>query len=582
MSAGPDGSMKSTGVAEFLGKRGIQAPQLVVLTPDIDEYSLLAYQPKGEIRASERCIANRDSQDAIRKGTRLLQRAAEQRIALLVTPEYSLPWRALIDSLRAGHGPADGCLWALGCESMTVAELENLQSQVSGHAIVASELLTPASTLSKTFLDPLAYVFKSTCDGGGTCTVILIQFKTHPSVDESHIEVANLIRGSTVYVFGTKGDTIRLVSFICSDVLNVNDQLLKDLYDGSLILHIQLNPKPREIAYRDYRRRIFSWAKDRTELLCLNWAAGIQCQNEETGASEKWNNIGGSAWYLKPTKFDSSDLQITANHRRGLYYTWQSSSKCNILFLNYEPGIYQFITTKVWHHGVPQVQSKQTGPRLQSMGRWDDQASDWAIQASCDDGFDALISPWNAQLADLFRVYNKCPVATERLLALVQGNASSGDWHSVRELASFTIEESEHIRRITFAQDTDPDCVLLRQRQIQHFVTAQQAFQGFTQWPPELEDLQFGWKFEWSRDHPHCNLLSQAGKYATLVYCTDNTPHQRLRQIGDALRQWLLGSSDSPNRLVILFREAGHLDIWRHPESKRFDKPAGESPANFT
>jgi hypothetical protein len=574
--------MKSVGVAEVLGKRGIQAPQLTVLSPNIAEYSLLAYQPKGEIQASALCIANRSSQEAIRKGTRLLQRAAEQQIALLVTPEYSLPWRALIDSLRADHGPADGCLWALGCESITPAELADLHSQVADHAIVVYEPFAPASILDKTFLDPLAYVFKSTREDGGACTVMLIQFKTHPSVDESHIETANLICGSAVYVFGTVGTTIRLVSFICSDVLDLDKQLLIDLYDASLILHIQLNPKPRESAYRNYRRQIFSWAADRTELLCLNWAAGIQCWNEDTGASDQWNNIGGSAWYLRPTKFDVSDQQITANHRRGLYYTWHGPFKCNILFLNYEPGIYQFAATKVWHHGVPQVQSKRTGPRLQSIGRWDAQTSDWSIQASSDDGFDALISPWGAQLTDLTRVYEKCPVATERLLALVQGNARSGDWHSVRELASFTLEESEHIRRITFAQDTDPDCVQLREQQIQHFVTSQQAFREFARWPPELEDLRSGWQFEWSRDHPHCNLLSQEGKYATVVYCADNTPDRRFTQIGDALRQWLIDSSDSPSRLAILFRKAGQLDIWRHPESKRFDKPAGDAPANFT
>jgi hypothetical protein len=574
--------MTPTGVPEILGERGIQPPQLLALKPNIDEYTLLAYQPQGDIRASTQGVANRSTQDAIGKGMQLLLRASKERIELLVTPEYSLPWRALIDSLRAGNGPEAGCLWALGCESVTVAELGKVQSQLDDNFIVVHEPLDPGSVLNKTFLDPLAYVFKSTRDDGRDCTVILIQFKTHPSVDAERIEIDNLIRGSAVYVFSNAGVTIRLFSFICSDVLNVSEQMLKDLYDGSLILHIQLNPKPRESAYRNYRKQILTLADDRTELLCVNWAAGICCWNEDTGASDEWKNIGGSAWYLRPRKFDLSDPQITANHRRGLYYTWLDPLQCNVLFLNYQPGVYQFTATKVWHHGVPQVQSKRTGPRLLWMWRWDAQVSDWAIHASSDDGFHTLISPWSAQLSNLSEVYSQCPVATERLLALVQGNANSSQWHSVRELASFIVEESERIQRITFAQDTDPGSMKLREHHIQHFVTAQQAFQSFGQWPPELHDLQSGWTFEWSPAHPHCNLRSQAGKLATLVYCIDNTADHQLQAIGDALRQWLTASADPPSRLAILYRKAGQLHIWRHPESKRFDKPAGDSPAMFT
>jgi len=67
-----------------------------------------------------------------------------------------------------------------------------------------------------------------------------------------------------------------------------------------------------------------------------------------------------------------------------------------------------------------------------------------------------------------------------------------------------------------------------------------------------------------------------------VVYCADNTAEHRLRQIGDALREWLIRAGDSASRLAILFRENNQLRIWRHPESKRYDKPASDSPANFT
>jgi hypothetical protein len=574
--------MKPVRVDEFLGERGFQSPNLAVLAPNVDEYSLFASQPKGDIDVCAERIGNRSQQDAIQMSTRMLKRAAELAVDLMIAPEYSVPWRALIDSILADYGPPSGCLWALGCESITIAELETLQSRLGSHATVLYEPLEPVAMRTKGFLDPLSYVFVTMNDHGQKCTVILIQFKTHPSIDNDHIESEHLIVGSLVYVFGTVGKTIRLASLICSDVLEIGEQQIKDLYFASLILHIQLNPKPRESAYRDYRKQIFKLADNCTELICLNWAANINSWNKGNVAPEAWKNVGGSAWYLRPKKFDTSDLQITENHRGGLYYTWHNSSKCNVLFFNYEPGIYCFVATKVWHHAVPQVQSKQTGPRLKSILRWDDQTSDWATHSTSNDGFDELIAPWSADLTNLTQIYTQCPVATERVVALVQGNARSINWYSVKELWSFTIEEPEYVRRITFAQETEPACVEWRENQIRDFLTAQQAFQQFTNWPPELDDLKSGWAFAWASHHLHCNVLSNAGKYATVVYCADNTAEHRLRQIGDALREWLIRAGDSASRLAILFRENNQLRIWRHPESKRYDKPASDSPANFT
>jgi hypothetical protein len=571
--------MTPTLVRDVLNKHNVQPPKLSALEPDINEYRLLAYQPQGDIRASKLGIGNKPSQDSLFQCAQLLNHAASSSSHLVVSPEYSLPWKVLIDSLCAGRIPSGGCLWALGCESITVAELEGVRTALSSVAVVEYESLDASS--DGDFLDPLAYVFSSTRNNGDQCVVVLIQFKTHRSVDSSHVE-ARMIRGSLIYVFGTQGSTIRLVTFICSDVLALTDQLLKELYHESLILHIQLNPKPREPAYRSYRKQIFTWAKDATELFCLNWAAGIRCKNEDTGTEEGWKNIGGSGWYLKPNKIDLSDTQISANHRNGLYYTWHDPLQCNVLFLNYAPAIYEFASTKVWHHGVPQVQSKQTGPRLLSIKVWDETEAQWKAKAGLDDGFSSLILPWIQELGELNDVYTSCPLATERLLSLVQGEARSCDWHSVRELSSFALEESEEIRRITFAQDTAPYSVQRRKRDIQHFVTAQQVFRGIVDWPPELSDLPAGWKWQWQTDHPHSNLVSKVGKEATVVYCTDNTAEDTLLEIGDALRQCLISHGDPPERLAIIFRQAGKLMLWRHPNSKRFDMPSSAEPSDFT
>ena len=50
------------------------------------------------------------------------------------------------------------------------------------------------------------------------------------------------------------------------------DNHAKELYDRTLMIHIQLNPKPRQEQYRQYRTRLMHYGGDETELICLNWA----------------------------------------------------------------------------------------------------------------------------------------------------------------------------------------------------------------------------------------------------------------------------------------------------------------------
>jgi hypothetical protein len=41
----------------------------------------------------------------------------------VITPEYAMPWETLAAAISKGVAPAEGKLWALGCESIKYSEL---------------------------------------------------------------------------------------------------------------------------------------------------------------------------------------------------------------------------------------------------------------------------------------------------------------------------------------------------------------------------------------------------------------------------------------------------------------------------
>ena len=575
--------MKLEDANKFLDNKGLKHPILEALNPSVDEYGILLVQPRGEIEASKSRVGNHDQEIAIDQYTKLLEEASERQTDLVVAPEYCIPWNSLKNAINNGHIPGAGCLWALGCESLTIAELESLGDELKDKAYILYEDLDTEAAKKKSFLDPLAYVFRTKDGNNEDCLVILIQFKTHISIDDERIEGDNLYCGESVYVFGTLGETIRLFSLICSDAFGAKEETLKGYLDRTIILHIQLNPNPRQDTFRSYREHFFKYAKYESELICLNWASNIHECIEE-GDDKDWKNIAGSAWYLRPDKFDYSDERINENHSAGLYFTHLKSMKWNVMFLNYNPGAYILRASKVWHdENVPAVQSKRIGPRLQDILQWDDGNKNWISNPKSEDGFNNLLQPFGEDTGPLNNIYAINPIYVERFLALVAGEISSPDkWHNVTELDSFTIDVYEYIKRITFTQDTEQVCVDFRNARVRNFISCCHTLNQFTKWPPELSDLADGYEFLWEPDCPHSTVKSKIGEFATLVYLGEDRLESELKAVGDKLRTALHRKDQPTERLGVFYRRQGQPKVWLHPDSKRFDKPGDTSPVDIT
>lgn len=547
--------MQIASVAETLAQFGLVPPDLNVLVPNHDNYTTLLLQPLGDIEADANGVRNSDHDFARRQFSAFLIDAARLNADLAVTPEYSMPWSVLEECISVGSGPRDGALWALGCESIKYTELVALKDRLPEQAIFIFESLDPTTGR---FLDPLAYLFRarSQANPDESQLIVLVQFKTCPMGDDGHFEINGLQTGSKVYCFGDGATSLRLATVICSDAFAFNESHSVHLYDRTLLLHIQLNPKPRQSQYRQYRSKMFQYSGDQTEVVCLNWAKDV---HENCGEQRKcWNNISGSAWYLRPDKFDSRDETLARNHQLGLYYTWCDSLRCHALYFNYMPACFLITATKVAHIGVSASISRRRGPQLSDVRIWDDVASEWRSENGVDDGFVAIASESGAGEADLVQLVSNNPFAVERVLALCAGRiAHHAEWFSVKNLDSCTIESTEIVRRITACQDSETDAVqfrIARLRSCQRLCTIL-----VNALPVALADLENGFEFTWESSSPHTNVKGSTGRRATVISLGSEFNAEMAQNLADKAADYLGRSETQPDAII---EARQRLHVW--------------------
>lgn len=569
--------MKIIPVSNVLVGGGFGLPGLNVLVPNIDNYKALLLQPSGSIEVSGGGVRNRDRGLAHRQYANFLEDACYVGADLVVTPEYSMPWESLRDALKAGVVPAQGKLWALGCESIKYSELEALRDELSDSVRVIFE---PLIADDERFVSPLAYVFNTPLvDGGGEeRIVVLVQFKTHPMGDPNHFEVNALQRGTQIYRFGSGEGDLTLVSLICADVFAFEDVDAKGIYDRALILHIQLNPEPRHVRFLGCRERLLGFSGDATEILCLNWAGEVHSWDGEV--EKLWHNIAGSAWYLKSKEYDGRDTTLCNNHRRGLYYTWLQPYRTHALFFNYKPASYLLETTKVAHIGVPGAVSKRRGPQLIKTRVWDDMATAWKERATVEDGFSCISGESGNAKDDVEQAADANPLAAERILALCAGKIGVGDdWYSVRKMDSFVIDTSEVIHRITFCQDTDEDAREFRVVRLKRCGCLWEILTAGDSLPPALSDFKDGFTLEWVHNSPHQNAVSDNGQHATVIYMGEESSDSQVEATAIRAAEYLRRGFPDPDesrsaiqRIAVWYRKGNEIalyDCHRHVQIDR-------------
>lgn len=561
--------MEIKSIVDLLRINNLQYPTLEVLQATNNPYTALLVQPEAVVTVRDDYIRNADPGGARQLFTSVAREARERAVELLVTPEYSFPWESIEELLDSGSGPARGQLWVLGCESLALSDLGGLKQRFSQWAEVLHEPLRQPFATAR-YLDPLVYLFTTQSLGSDLDrTVMIVQFKTAPSGDPGNIEATHMACGNDVYLFG-RDNEVRLLSLICSDAFAFTDELVDQHYDGVLLLHLQLNDSPRHETYMRYRRRLYDFDSDRTELICLNWAENITFDLEEGVANSKKKNISASAWHSKSMKLGTDDQHIERNHRKGLYYTRDREQRRHMLHFSYEPAAFLLQATKVRHHAVSAALSRRLGPKLTNVLRWDYDSLAWAEDnGPANDGFAAMIGDYSPRVSFLAGWHAASPLSVERLACITSGEFGPlGKWFEAQNLTTVSLAaRTEVVRRISVARD--PDGKTYREQHVRTIDALSGIPAADLPLPVHMGDLLNGYQFNWDEANPHCNVLAtQGGRPATLVYAGESPPRSCLNSLSARVKA-TVSKTDLADRYCIVYRDGQDL--------KRFDPPADRS-----
>ena len=572
--------MEIVPVEKRLKRDGLEPPRLNALQADDTLYRVLTHQPPGHIRIAPGSIGNANSVEAKQRAAAFLQLAAVagSQPDLVVSPEYSVPWEALLEAIEQGVVPEEGKLWVLGCESLSVGGLDAVRQRLGERAVVLDDDVFPDARTTQQYRNPLVYVFVTKCSADQTVRlVLLVQYKTAPSGDPQNTEATGMLPGVYIYAFGTLPSEIRLITLICSDVFGFKQELIDQYYKGLLLLHIQLNNSPRHLLYKKYRQELFAAAGE-TELLCLNWADNVVSVDENGGNEHPWKNICGSAWYLCSPETNLSDDAILENHGHGIFYTRHEPIRAHALQFHYRPRVFLFQATKVFHHAIPKPRSIRTGPKALKTFIWAQEQSRWVEPRTPDelpdDGFCEQLEKYSAggiPLGDLRDLYRIGPVAVERAMAITAGQFGvTADWYAPARIDSMRLCEQEVVRRVTVIQDPAPEAVKFRDDRFSLTKAIAELRASGYAWPSSVEALREGFKFNWHPEFPNRNVVANDDTLATVIHAGLVGDIEALDRLDQKVRKTLAGPPPEPDRVLSQEQKKQFLEQHYATSAQRF------------
>jgi len=539
-------------VRDFLDARGLSNPMLEVLDATEKSYRALLLQPSGPFVGNAMRIGPADLDFAGRQASALLEMATKQGHHLVVTPEYYLPIKTLLNCVLGDTFPAADAIWALGCESMTPGQLAEFKDSAerTGKCRVFYEDDEAAATQGSYF-DPVAYCFLSKDKATDEeRRVVLIQFKTISSKDDQYFENGVLRTGKVVYQFHGPKNRLALSAIICSDAFNIaNDgEVLLKLTEDATLLHIQLNPKPRNAEYLKYRVETFRRhaRTNNCDIVCLNWAENVVFLEKEGGKEHEWKNEAGSAWYLPHDRASTDDALVEQNERNGFYYSWHRRSR-HVLHFHYAPAVFEFSVPKVVHTGL-QLHAVSTGPKLEGRYVWD--ADGWTSQTACADTGLAQLFACDAKVATAFTALanEESRLRIERAVALSCGLTSGADdWYDAGNLKSLGMSDDEITKRFTVRLERNEESQTTRHGQLQS-VSALHEILATSPLPLQIRDLGGGGaQVYWSRKSPHTNVIKAGLEPAHVAFLGFQPEQRRIEDACDAAYT-LLHRENEPGR----------------------------------
>lgn len=327
-------------------------PEFDVCKGNPQTFSLMRLQSKALIKYDETNGPVINDEKYIDLCEDLLRKAKSEHADILLTPEYSFPLVLILKILSDTTDtikPSIGKIWCLCCQGTQYDVFQDFlgKCEESGAKVIKDAV---SNTSAKNFVDALIYVFL--LKNSQVC--ILPQLKTHIMADrELQCEGDGMCIGNIIYKFG-KGYNNQLCTIICADSLNsryVNLNNVNGINENVILLHPQLNEKPRNSTFTNLRYTLYSNADcDRLVYITANWAFGTILMRNITPSDENKLQII-SPWsciYLKDTSNNWLEKQRSLrkeNYSKGLDFGYFSKCKLKVFFSNKNENV-QLITIK--------------------------------------------------------------------------------------------------------------------------------------------------------------------------------------------------------------------------------------------
>lgn len=554
---------------------------LEVLRRDTQRNSIFLYQHKGVFFADNTRIGNNNQEEATIKFQNVLSKAKDDNIALVLAPEYSCP-KIVLDMIIENENmqPSLGKIWVLGGESLNKEELYSLREFNSDSLHIHFE--DCYSNSDKNYVDPLYYIFKGNHEDTDKL-IILIQFKSRHmgGLRSSQLELENLIEGNNVYIIKNDLNSIRLMSFICSQGINFNagykDNLVKNhswTDSPFLILSLQFNPNPSHIDFIAFKQ--FALEREKRELITLNW--GIETTYTTGKSLYDETNTPRSAIYFRTTDadLDLRPANIEKNHKKGLYFLQMLRTK-RVYFLNGKVDLFKVNNKPVSIDEGQEVQRRREGPIIGDIFNFTkdfallsiDQVDDNHIESFRDRGIQ------NTYLLDR----NESIVNKERLINISTGKVKSKEkdrWSSVIHLNSFTLDEANECNnRLTYVEDTYSSSEQIRMLSCSSFFELDQnIISNRDLYPHSIKHLQnknisLAYANDAELFHYKYNLVNESGglEKATICFIGSAVSSHHVNKVYDGIQSLFNEESPGKYTVVVFYRQGNNILNKSNPEA---------------
>ncbi len=567
------------------------ATELDVLKRDTQRNSLLLYQHQGEFFADGNRIGNLHQNIAHTKFLKVLEKARQDNIALVLSPEYSCP-KSVIDFIIDNENiqPALNKVWVLGGESINKEEITQLLAVNQDNILIHCEDVI--SNTDKTYSDPLYYVFKGV-HSGISKLIILIQFKTRHMGGlwgGGNVEADNLIEGNDIYIIKNSNTSTRLVSFICSEAMNVRQELTQDVKNNFLdwndkpflILNPQINPNPSHTEFIRFRDFIFE--SDKKEIISLNWGKATFLNNKSWYPEDISTPRSGVFFKTSDIELDYSANKIINNHKKGFYFLHIVRNRF-VYFLNGTIELIKIENKPVdIIEGVAQ-QRRREGPEAIIVYAFDVETSNFIEQQSIDDQHIGFFNQRGITNNFLLNADNSI-VDKERLINISTGKVTGkleSKWCDVIYLNSFNLKEADECNcRMTYVEDTYVSSEAIRSLNCTNLIELDQAIlPDKSKYPESIKDLtHHNIILSYSQDASvykyKYNLTNDNGdiKMATVCYL-GNVSATQVKNTYDELQKLFEKGTEGKRRIVVFYKNGTDIH-------SKYDESAGSitNPSN--